>query len=165
MSDRKSIRKAIKDKKPVAIDEDTIRAAAKKNDAIEEFVQMISDPGYKVHMIIAAVKAGVIKGKKAAEMFSIYELPMFAGLYKENDILLADYAVEVLTRYKMSVLAAKKGELLTAFLVDNDEDLANVAMNPVQDDDVFGKAYVIALKRVQNALVDRNIQMNNELFE
>lgn len=158
MSDRTQRRKAEKSGKPRAIKYDTLVAMAAKNDGIANFLNMLNEPIYNINMLAAALNARIIEPKDVElPDVDIFAVPMFAGLKGKDDLLIANFAIEVLERFNTSTYLAKKGEPLLSFMVDNDLNFYNVIKSMPEEkteeqEKVYSEAFMTSFKNIQSII-------------
>ena len=151
MATRKERRVAKKNNLPVRLEYKMIEDLANEgNGAAKILQQMLNEEVYITRLIIKAHKNGFITDKEFAHAGDVYELPL--GM-DGKDLLLADYVVEEMNRFNLSTTIAKKGDTLTALLVDRYDNLYEAIQKSVsenfKEDELFQKEFI-------NSLIDDN---------
>ena len=155
MSDRAKRREVKKTGKPVKVDQAELAAMAAKSEEINNFVAMLNEDLYSMRMVKGCVDAGIIDSEEAIKIDSVYDLPMMAGFKGTDDLLLADYAIEVFSRFKLATGISKKGNQFEALLVDYDDDFFNYVKDTEKQESAgeeYEKLYYSAVKNVMSAL-------------
>ena len=151
MATRKERREAKKMNLPVRLEYKMIEDLANEgNGAAKILQQMLNEEIYITRLIVKAHKNGFITDKEFVHAGDVYDLPL--GM-DGKDLLLADYVVEEMNRFNLSTTIAKKGDTLTAFLVDRYDDLYEAIKTSVsenfKEEELFQKEFV-------NAIMDDN---------
>lgn len=165
MSDRIKRRKAKRENKPQTITHRELAAMATRNPELDSFVAMLNEDVYKMHMIVAAVASGTIDKDTALSTADVYDIPMVAGFKDEDDLLVADFAAEVFSRFKLSTKLGKDNSLFEALLVDGDDDFFKFLLNADPADkenkEEYEMVYYSAVKNVMrsvtNGVIDKLI--------
>jgi hypothetical protein len=159
MATRKERRVAKKEGKPVKLSIKLLEELANQGyKNITLLQRMLSEEIYATRLRIKAYNLGYITENEFLTMMDPYDLPI--GM-DGKEISIANYVLDELDRFNLSVTTAKKGDLLTAFLIDRYDNLYDVIKTSTDEDFIQDEEFQ---KEFMNAVIVDNSSFSDTLI-